>query len=67
MGFPFRKFLNFMEITEKQTRQEEREFRKVREAVKEKKGDWLGKWLQKFSIEGDFWLREKRAGKKDWL
>lgn len=45
---------------------EEKEYQKVMRAVKEKKGDWLGKWLEKFSVEGDFWNKEKKSKiKKD--
>lgn len=45
---------------------EEAEYRKVEKKIKEKDADWLGKWLQKFSVEGDFFLKEKREKiKKD--
>lgn len=44
---------------------EEKEYQKVQKAIKEKKGDWLGKWLEKFSIEGDFWSKEKKGKIKD--
>lgn len=47
-------------------KREEKEFQKVEKAIEEKKADWLGKWLQKFSVEGEFWLREKK-GKDNWL
>lgn len=40
---------------------EEKEYRKVAKAIKEKKGDWLGRWLEKFSVEGDFWNKEKKG------
>ena len=48
---------------------DDKEYRKVAKAVKEKKGDWLGKWLEKFSVEGDFWNKEKkpRIKKDDYL
>ena len=48
---------------------DDKEYRKVMKAVKEKKGDWLGKWLEKFSVEGDFWSKEKkpRIKKDDYL
>jgi len=37
-------------------------------AVKRKKADWLGSWLEKFSVEGDFWRKRTRADRKDeWL
>lgn len=39
---------------------EEKEYRKVKKMVREKKGDLLGKWLEKFSVEGDFWRKEKK-------
>ncbi len=47
----------------------ELEIKKIKEKIKEKDADWLGRWLQKFSIEGDFWSKEKRERfkKKDWL
>lgn len=40
---------------------DDKEYRKVAKAIKEKKGDWLGKWLEKFSVEGDFWNKEKKG------
>lgn len=48
---------------------EEKEYRKVAKMVKEKKGDLLGKWLEKFSVEGDFWRKEKKPiiKKDDYL
>lgn len=46
-------------------RKEEELFERVQKAVKEKDKDWLGKFLQKFSIEGDFWGKENK--KDDWL
>lgn len=44
---------------------EEKEFVKVGKAAKEKKADWLGEWLHKFSVEGDFWNKPKREKIKD--
>lgn len=52
-------------FTKKQLEREDREYRKIQKAIKEKRGDWLGKWLEKFSVEGDFWLKEKKPKIKD--
>ncbi len=59
----------FVRETARRLRTDELEVRKIEEKTKEKDADWLGRWLQKFSIEGDFWLKEKRERfkKKDWL
>lgn len=45
------------------------EIRKIEKKIKEKDANWLGRWLQKFSIEGDFWSKEKREKikEKNWL
>ena len=45
---------------------DELEIKKIKEKIKEKNADWLGRWLQKFSIEGDFWGKEKREKFKDF-
>jgi len=58
---------NFMGLIDLfKEKSEEKEYRKVAKAVKEKKADWLGRWLQKFSVEGTFWLKEKKE-KNNWL
>jgi hypothetical protein len=48
---------------------DELEIKKIKEKIKEKNADWLGRWLQRFSIEGDFWGKEKREKfkEKNWL
>lgn len=48
---------------------DELEIIKIKEKIKEKDADWLGRWLQRFSIEGDFWGKEKREKnkKENWL
>lgn len=56
-----------MKISEKQLKSEQREFDLVSKKVKEKKGDWLGGWLRKFSEKGDFWLGREKSKKDDWL
>lgn len=57
------------ERIQKKIDREEREYQKVQKAIREKKGDWLGKWLEKFSVEGDFWSKKKKGKTKnsDWL
>jgi hypothetical protein len=48
---------------------DEREWRLGQQKIKEKDANWLGRWLHKFSIEGDFWVKEKvaKVKDKDWL
>jgi len=58
-------------LTEKDKRyyREKLETLKVEKAIKLKKSDWLGDWLHRFSIEGDFWAKPHREKikKDDWL
>ena len=51
-------------FTEKQLEREERELKKIRKKIREKEGNWLGGWLRKFSVEGDFWFKGKRSSKE---
>jgi hypothetical protein len=55
-------------LTEKDKRyyREDREYRRVKEAYDKKESNWLGRWIEKFSVEGDFWSKEKKPKiKKD--
>lgn len=44
-----------------------KEHRLVKEKIKEKKADWLGVWLKKFSEKGTWDLARYRDEKNDWL
>jgi hypothetical protein len=54
-------------ITEKQQKNEEKEFKKVGKMIKEKDDLGLGKWLKEFSEKGSWWLGEDKVKKNDWL
>ena len=54
-------------ITEKAEKKEQLEFDLVVKKTKEKKGDWLGTWLHKFTEKGTWDLSRFRNEKDDWL
>lgn len=65
MRFPYLPRDNM--ITEKQQKNEEKEFKKVGKMIKEKDDLGLGKWLKEFSEKGSWWLGEDKVKKNDWL
>lgn len=53
--------------TDPAVEREEREYRLIEKKIKEKKADWLGTWLSKFSEKGTWDLTRYRNKKDDWL
>jgi hypothetical protein len=53
----------------RQLTKDEKELKEIRERTRMKDKDWLGRWIERFNIEGDFWARDKRPKIKenDWL
>lgn len=47
-------------------KREKKEYLLAQKKIRERDFDWLGRWLQKFSVEGAFFLRERRE-KNNWL
>jgi hypothetical protein len=54
-------------ITKNQAFKEKKEFDLVKEKTRAKEGDWLGKWLEKFTEKGTWDLARFRNEKNDWL
>lgn len=48
-------------------KREEKEFDLVNKKIKSKKADWLGTWLERFTIKGTWDLSRERNEKDDWL
>ena len=54
-------------IKRAESKREEKEFDLVNKKIKSKKADWLGTWLERFTIKGTWDLSRERNEKDDWL
>ena len=56
-----------MPLTDKQLKREQKEFEKVEKMVAEKQKEGLENWLIKFAEKGDWFLKDYKSKKDDWL
>lgn len=58
-----------MVLKKEQLESDQKEYQKVSKMLEKKDAKNLGRWLEKFSRKGDFWLSPKytRRNKNDWL